>query len=493
MGKRLEAIPITVADFSGGEADLPFMKMPPKFSTRMVNVYPTAAKGVDFVPGFARVNTTPAGEAFTSGHVFIKKDGTKIILVAGGSTIYKVVGATLVSIKTGLNASATVRFFTASNTCIMVNGVDAPMKYDGTTVTSLGGTPPATAFKGTYHKSRVWFIEHTDKMIASHSALLNLEDYTTAIDAGYLDFTKILKSGDELTDIESYMDLLIFYFKNHILVYSGSNPTSEGDFQLYMQIEGAGAVTDTVGSFGLDHLILSQIGVRSLRQLINSGTTAESLISKNIMQRMAGAYSTVAANGPFGNAHFQRLGWWMLLIGDTLWCYAYNLGAWFRISGMEIYGIFSDSDGSNVYLCGRGLLYKFDQGWTFDGVPIAREWNPAWMHFFRNGEKGYPKTLEIFAIPGAPVTINVGSRFDNNTGNADSFQSFTMPPAPSLMDEWVPDIWDNCFFMDPEEFLPTVVPLFGGGVTTQLVFSSQDTDGPCEISGLKINVVPGGA
>ncbi len=489
--QQIEALTVTLNDFSGGEADLPLTKMSAKFATKMVNVYPTMTGGIGFVPGYARVNQIRSNEAFQSGHVYIKADGTKIVLVAGGGKIYRANGTTLVSIKTGLNAGAIVRFITANDYCIMLNGVDAPMKYDGTTVTTLGGTPPATAFKGVYHKGRVWMIERTNKMLASYSGLNAIEDYTTAHNAGYIDFRYVLKTGDELTDIESYVDLIVFYFKNHVVVYSGNTPTDYGDFQIVIQLEGAGAFTDTVKATGLDHLFLSQIGARSLKQVINTGANPEQLISKNIFQRLSGAISS-NPNGPFGSAHFQRLGWFMVLIGDEIWCYAYNRGAWFRIIGADALGMFSDSDGSSVYFCGRGYLYKFDQGWTFDGAPMWREWDMGWLKFFKNEERGFPKILQIYATPSQPITVSVGTRFDLNAGTPDSFQSFMLDMAPSLMDETVPDIWENCFYMDSEEYAPERLPLFGGGSMMQLCFTCQDTAGPCEINSLKIQFTPGG-
>jgi len=489
--KRQEAIPTTLGDFSGGEADLPVSKFPVKFSTKMVNWHPTQTGGVAFVPGYARVNQNAANEAFQSGHTFIKADGTKIRLVAGGGQVYRSDGTTLTVIKSGLNAAAIVRFITANNYCIMMNGVDAPMKYDGTSVTALGGSPPATAFKGVFYKGRVWMIERTNKLLASYSGLLAIEDYTSAHNAGYLDFTKILKTGDELTDIESYVDLLVFYFKNHVVVYSGNTPTDYGDFQIVTQIEGAGAITDTVCSTGLDHYFLSQIGVRSLRQAMQTGADAEDLISKNIAQRLSGAYQS-NATGTFASAHFQRLGWYMLLIGDEILCYAYNRGAWFRIAGADILGMFSDSDGSTVYICGRGFLYQYDIGWTFDGKPIYREWDGAWLKFFKNQEKGFPKVLEIYATPGQDIELQLAQRFDLNQGFPDGLQTFTVSPAPSLMDEPVPDIWENCFFMDCDDYVPDRFPLFGSGSTMQLCFSSTTPNGPCEINSEKMLYTPGG-
>src|SRR4030067_447701 len=240
---RTYILPIPVR----GEASIfPMSAMPPRYALKMQNVYISENGGVKNVPGYAKINTSSAGAQLLSGFEFKKTDGSAQILTAGGGNIYKLdTGNVLTAIKTGLNTDAEARFTVMNNLCIMVNGVDAPMKNDMSAVANLGGSPPATAFKAHVHKGRVWMIERLNKLLATYSALNNPEDYTTANNAGYMDFKFLLPEGEELLDIITYIDLLVFFFKNYIAIYSGTNPTSSGDFALVQLIKGAGiAATD---------------------------------------------------------------------------------------------------------------------------------------------------------------------------------------------------------------------------------------------------------
>src|SRR4030065_270914 len=190
---RTYILPIPVR----GEASIfPMSAMPPRYALKMQNVYISENGGVKNVPGYAKINTSSAGAQLLSGFEFKKTDGSAQILTAGGGNIYKLdTGNVLTAIKTGLNTDAEARFTVMNNLCIMVNGVDAPMKNDMSAVANLGGSPPATAFKAHVHKGRVWMIERLNKLLATYSALNNPEDYTTANNAGYMDFKFLSQSG----------------------------------------------------------------------------------------------------------------------------------------------------------------------------------------------------------------------------------------------------------------------------------------------------------
>src|SRR5574337_2235845 len=91
---------------------------------------------IEKIPGYVKVNTTPVAETLTSGFVFHKSNGTVVTLAAGGGKIFKVTGATLTAIKTGLDTTAKVYFSQINDLVIMSNGVNPMMKYDGAAVRS---------------------------------------------------------------------------------------------------------------------------------------------------------------------------------------------------------------------------------------------------------------------------------------------------------------------------------------------------------------------
>ena len=167
------------------------------------------------------------------------------------------------------------------------------------------------------------------------SALNNPEDYTAALDAGYLDFAFVLKRGDELLDMFTFLNMLVFFFRDHIAIFSGSNPTASGDFALQQLIEGCGVVgTDTVQGLGTDCAFLYNSGVKSLRQVVTTGALNLNDVSEHIdpviMPDIAGN-----AGGRWASAHYPKMRCYFILIGNTVWGYSYTWKAWFRMVGTD--------------------------------------------------------------------------------------------------------------------------------------------------------------
>lgn len=183
-------------NFTGGQASIfPLNAMPPKYSMRMQNCHITGRGSIGKVPGYEKVNANSINLPLTNGFEFRKSDGTTIMLAAGSGNIYKhEANGSLTAIKQGLGPGANVSFTSINDICIMANGVDAPMKYDGAAVSALGGTPPAKGSIPHVHKGRVWLLDK-DAMMAYYSALDAPEDWTTAQNAGYIDFKFMVTSS----------------------------------------------------------------------------------------------------------------------------------------------------------------------------------------------------------------------------------------------------------------------------------------------------------
>ncbi len=371
----------------------------------------------------------------------------------------------------------------------MCNGVDAVMKYDGTTVSALGGSPPAGAHKVHVHKGRVWLLEK-DKMKASFSSLNTPEEWSGG-SSGSIEFKYILKEGDPLYDTNTFVDLQVFLFGDHVALYSGSDPTGSGDYALAQLIKGSGVVaTDANINLGTDMAFLHSSGVKSLRQVVTTGQlninniseTIDPLIRRLIRQNVSGRYAV---------AHYPKMGLGMLLIDDRIFLYDYARQAWSRIEDADVYGIFSNISG-DVFFTGNGYLYQFDSGWSFDGNDVTMEWRKGWIRVSRQGKYFYPKFAELINGHGPVSTIRMTTRFDSSTSIAGNNYPFNTNSVPVLMDEMPPDIWDNCFYMDAEPYVPVRIPLFGKGKSIEISFTNISSDGPIEINDITIQGVLGG-
>jgi hypothetical protein len=197
-------------------------------------------------------------------------------------------------------------------------------------------------------------------------------------------------------------------------------------------------------------------------------------------------------DGPFGAAYFKERGWFMILIGDTIYVFDPIFRAWSTIEGADVFDIFGNIEGK-VFLSGTGYVYEYGEGFSFDGDPITWIWETAWWTFHKQGLEVFPKRLRVINDYGAVSTITVEMRYDKNRIGSPSFiSSFELQTAPSLMDVDPGGEWDDVFFMDSGDVDSPEIPLFGSGVSMQLRFSNTSTEGPMIINDLTIYSEIGG-
>jgi hypothetical protein len=466
-----------IQNLSGGEAFIyPYTAMPSKYSLLLQNCHVSDHGSIAKIPGYTKVNTSGVSETLTTGFEFKKTDGTAQILVAGGGKIFKVNGSALTEIKTGLDTGANVYFSMMNNICIMTNGVDAPMKYDGTTVSALGGTPPATTFKTHPHKGRVWAIERSNKMLATHTALNDPEDYTE----GYIDFKYVLPKGDELLDIKTFVDMIVFYFRNHIAIYSGTTPSGTGsDFSLVQLIEDVGVLDSGLAQgIGTDMAFVNDSGIKSFRQVVTTGNMSLNNLSDKIDPVLR---ESLATSGAQGLVHYPKRGWVLALVGNTVHVYSYTWKAWFRITGAGINGMFLSNSGT-LYLCGTGYLYQYDSGWDFAGSDIALKWQTGWLPISRTGEYIYPKIAEAIAVPHSAVDLDIKVMYDLGVLMDENIFQLSLGGDVTLVDDVTN--WDGVDPIDETVYARYRFPVFGRGRTMQFEFSNTSSAGPIVLTDL---------
>ena len=233
------------------------------------------------------------------------------------------------------------------------------------------------------YKNRMWTIG-SDKLTVYYSDLLLPKDFTST-GAGYLDFRYVIPEGDELLDLSSVLNYIAFFFRNHIVVYSGVDPTATGDFAIYQNIAGLGVVaTNCVVQVGSDIFFLTPRGIKGLQQVINAGALNVNNVSSPVD---ADVVAAIAANtsGVYASAHYQKLGLVMFLIGTTIFVFNYQQKAWSRIvipsanDVSKVLSMFSGADGS-LYMGGYDYLFQFDpavETFNFNGQAPAYRWTSA--------------------------------------------------------------------------------------------------------------------
>lgn len=146
-----------------------------------------------------------------------KSDGTKVTLLAHGTTLYKVndVTGALTSIKTGLSASATdYQFEIANDVIYYVNGYDGYRKWDFTTESQVNATN-YTLIR--LHVGCMFLRKKDDPNMVVFS---NFGEYETFTSTDF--FTAPApKSGDPITALESLNGYLLVFTLNNKHILSG--------------------------------------------------------------------------------------------------------------------------------------------------------------------------------------------------------------------------------------------------------------------------------
>jgi hypothetical protein len=132
------------------------------------------------------------------------------------------------------------------------------------------------------------------------------------------------------------------------------------------------------------------------------------LIDQDIMD------SVKANTGEIYSAcHNKKQAWYMLLVGTTVYIYAYQYKAWSRIippnaTTAKILCMFTSQDGQ-VYMGGQDYLFKYgasDSVFTFNGVNPALEWQTGWFKI-TDARMCFPRTLDIDFLSYVAETVAV--------------------------------------------------------------------------------------
>jgi hypothetical protein len=166
-------------------------------------------------------------------------NGSRRLVWAVGTVLYSSDDSTVSTIKTGLSASATQYWFAQANDYLYYsNGYDAPRKWNGTTDSVIGGSPPI--FKQIIvHKNRLWGVDASDPTKLFFSDETDYEKYTST----NFVYIPAPKTADPITAMEIIQDNLIVWTRNNKYVLYGSDLTN---FVLRKAASNKGAVNDDV-------------------------------------------------------------------------------------------------------------------------------------------------------------------------------------------------------------------------------------------------------
>lgn len=227
-------------------------------------VYAAESDNPESMRGAVRIGSTDMGGAVSG--LFDYGDGTRLVATATDGKIYQYTGGDFAA-ESGARASGNdttettrwnaVTFYgqtTSTELLVLANGVDAPAKYNGTDVTDLGGSPPATGNFPETFVGRLW-LASGDTLY--YSAVDDCEDWSTAGGGGNIVIARG-KDGD-ITGIMEHANVLLVFKKNSIYrVRPGSSFASTDVLQVSQNIGCLSARTlQQAGPEGAENLTLA--------------------------------------------------------------------------------------------------------------------------------------------------------------------------------------------------------------------------------------------
>jgi hypothetical protein len=170
-----------------------------------VNTYVSTAGGVKGMTRYYRNNASPQ------------------TVFAQGTNVYTVNDSTgaVTSIESGLNSSATLfDWATVNNILYFVDGYDAPLEYNGSTVMSAGGSPPVSCQIAVYANHIFYLQPNTNYVVFSDAG-----EYET-IDATNFLYVPSPDTDDPVISMVAYGGNLQFITRNSKFVLLGTDISS---------------------------------------------------------------------------------------------------------------------------------------------------------------------------------------------------------------------------------------------------------------------------
>lgn len=417
MTARLKSVPAPVG---GWNARDPLPKMDEKDAVILDNWFPEAGK-VTMRKGYESYSTGLGADVETLVE-FSSASSNKMIAAANGNIWNATSSGAASSLGSGYSSD---RWQTAMmNSYLgMVNGVDTPVKYDGTTLSTLTitGVSGSSLIGIHVHKSRSYFWP-VNSASFWYSATNTLGGALTEFDLSLVGST-----GGYLVFVESWSrdagagpdDYAVFVMSNgEVFIYSGSDPGDVNDWSLVGKFKMAKPIgIRSKIKVGGELVVGTYEGYIPLSAVMNKGdfseTNAVTDKIRQAVQQSANSYGTnfgwCASYYAEGNKVIFNV---PVVESLTYQQHVYNsiTGAWCRFTGIPsiCWCVFNGA----LYFGGDSTVYKAETGYSDAGSNIQCDALPA---FNSMGAMGRLKRFNsIQHIMGADGTLNVETKMGVN-------------------------------------------------------------------------------
>ena len=382
---------------------------------------------------------------------------TQKLFAAGDGKIYDVTtaGALGASVQSGLSSTkfSYINFATAGGQYLyMVNGADSARYYDGSTwtVPAITGATSSTFSYVTAHKSRLWFVKANSTTLY-YLPVDSIAGAATAFEVG----SQLLKGGRIVAispwsvDSGSGMDdlLAIWSSEGEVLVYSGSNPSS--DYAIVGRYTSGKPLGDRpLYPIGGDLAMISEDGVLALSNVMRFDRL--SAAEKSLSAQIVDAYRIVARD------YGSQFGWQVITLPKASMAlinvpgagdagasvqFAYNVStkAWSRFKGINAicWELFQ---GYIYFGTAAGAVYRAEDGGSDNGTAISARCLPAFTHLGAPGRTKHVKQVQPLVSTDL-AGYSFGTGCISNFANPSTIGAVT--PSSSGSFTWDVSVWDG--------------------------------------------------
>lgn len=245
----------------------------PDHLTLSTNLLRTASGGLVTRPGRRTLGSAlapPVGDSQVRDLFELRRsNGTNHLLAHAGNTVYEWDGSSWTSLGTLATANTRIHWCQYQDTAIGFDGTNTPIRYDGTTFTTLGGSPPTTAAICASFRNRVFALTG---YTLSWSALGNINDWTTANDAGSMPVPFIRGGGG--TGLFPFWDRLLIFGQTDVAQLVGSSPAIWQVLPINTQYGHQGSPAAVIAA-GNDVYFCSAKGIHSLSSTLARSETGD--------------------------------------------------------------------------------------------------------------------------------------------------------------------------------------------------------------------------
>jgi hypothetical protein len=385
--------------------------------------------------------------------------GSQKMLAASSASIKNVTSAGSAGAASTLYASAQSAKWQYTNFandagqfCIMVNGLDAPKKFNGsaitTTVITASGLTATNLSEVMQHKRRLLFIEKN----TLHIWFLDIE--AIAGTAQLLDLGPVFQKGGKLACMGTWSvdggqgtdDFAVFMTdQGEVAVYQGTDPSDANNWALV----GVFALGLPLGQrailkYGSDLAILTTDGIVPMSQALNLDRSQDNQVAltAKIQNAFFNAATLYKANFGWQGMLYQKGAIAIFNIPiSTLefeqYVQSVQGGGWCRFTGMasRCWAVFND----NAYFGGKTGVYKFDTTSSDNGSPITFDSMTAFNYFGTRGQQKKFEMMRPIMSTSQPVMQSIAMATDFNL-NAPITSPETTEAATAV---WDISVWDT--------------------------------------------------